>query len=281
MTSDAKIGLLLALVFIVAIMFVINGLPKFTDKDPSAPIQSYVEKFPDHNLAINGQSQKVARQLTDQRSYITGARVKITKADIQPATIPQSSDTAQHVRFETMLPSASAVMKETLTPAADSPIRTAAVAVPAAPSKFSAPDAPRYYTVQSGDSLASIAVKIYGPEQGNRTVNVMKIFKANTDKLKNADTIAVGQKLLIPYIAESRPDSRTTKPLFTAASKAAVKTDGSPGTYTVRDGDSLWLIAQQQLGNGSRYAEIIKLNSNIINDEEMLAVGTELKLPAR
>ena len=35
MTTDAKIGLLLGLVFIVIIAFVINGLPSFSHKSPS------------------------------------------------------------------------------------------------------------------------------------------------------------------------------------------------------------------------------------------------------
>ena len=36
MTTDAKIGLLLALVFIVGITFVINGLPDFLNKTISS-----------------------------------------------------------------------------------------------------------------------------------------------------------------------------------------------------------------------------------------------------
>ena len=49
-------------------------------------------------------------------------------------------------------------------------------------------------------------------------------------------------------------------------------------TYTVKKGDSLWAIADKQLGNGNRYNEIKTLNglkSNIIN------AGQVLKLPAK
>ena len=49
----------------------------------------------------------------------------------------------------------------------------------------------------------------------------------------------------------------------------------------VRDGDSLWKIAAEQLGNHSRYKEVAKLNSDIIDDEDNLLVGLHLKLPAR
>jgi len=58
----------------------------------------------------------------------------------------------------------------------------------------------------------------------------------------------------------SRPDSSTP-----------------PGTYTVRSGDSLWLIAQKHLGNGSRYTEIAKLNN--IKPPYTIHPAQVLKLP--
>lgn len=36
-------------------------------------------------------------------------------------------------------------------------------------------------------------------------------------------------------------------------------------TYTVKSGDSLWKIAQEQLGNGARYKEIVNLNGLVNN----------------
>ena len=49
------------------------------------------------------------------------------------------------------------------------------------------------YTVQSGDTLWSIAETVYG--DGSKHV---KIFDANTDLLEHPDRIFPGQKLLIP-----------------------------------------------------------------------------------
>ena len=60
-----------------------------------------------------------------------------------------------------------------------------------------------------------------------------------------------------------------------------------PGTakngrlYTVRDGDSLWKIAADQLGDGSRYTEVAKLNDDVLSDEDSLTVGMTLKLPPK
>lgn len=47
-------------------------------------------------------------------------------------------------------------------------------------------------------------------------------------------------------------------------------------TYTVRRGDSLWAIAAKQLGNGSRYTEIKRLNGL---SSDTIHAGQVLKLP--
>ena len=52
------------------------------------------------------------------------------------------------------------------------------------------------YTIQPGDTLASIAEKFYGKGNGATPENVARIIKAN--KLDGADGIRVGQKLAIP-----------------------------------------------------------------------------------
>ena len=51
---------------------------------------------------------------------------------------------------------------------------------------------------------------------------------------------------------------------------------GSASMYTVKAGDTLWDIAQTQLGNGSRYKEITALNGLTNN---IIQPGQILKLP--
>ena len=64
-------------------------------------------------------------------------------------------------------------------------------AVPAAISIRTGPTAPQSYTVESGDFLGAISQKFYGT---SKKVDV--ILKANN--LKNANSISVGQTLIIP-----------------------------------------------------------------------------------
>jgi nucleoid-associated protein YgaU len=49
------------------------------------------------------------------------------------------------------------------------------------------------YTVQAGDTLSKISKQFYGDAN-----QYMKIFQANSDKLKDPDKIQVGQVLTIP-----------------------------------------------------------------------------------
>jgi len=51
------------------------------------------------------------------------------------------------------------------------------------------------------------------------------------------------------------------------------------GSYTIRPGDTLWAIAQRELGNGSRHPEIARLNS--IANPNLIFPGVTIKLPPR
>lgn len=73
---------------------------------------------------------------------------------------------------------------------------------------------------------------------------------------------------------------------MTAAQIAALKTNLSTKpsttvTYLVVKGDSLWSIAQKQLGDGRRYLEIYKLNQSLISNPSLIFIGQELVLPVK
>ncbi len=54
----------------------------------------------------------------------------------------------------------------------------------------------------------------------------------------------------------------------------------SEATYLVVQGDTLWSIAQRQLGDGKRFKEILALNPQITKGGP-LVIGTTLKMPPR
>lgn len=72
-------------------------------------------------------------------------------------------------------------------------------------------------------------------------------------------------------------------PVVEETARAANRTPSSePDTinYTVRRGDSLWKIAQEHLGDGLRYTEIIALNQSVLHGEpDFIDPGLVLRLP--
>jgi len=153
---------------------------------------------------------------------------------------------------------------------------------------------PKISVVADGDNLALIAKKYYGEVEGNKSVNIMRIFAANRNLLNSIDEIQVGQKLIIPPLRASAPEKEKSNSGLANSIFEKVKSIGrehlslkkperaSRGkSYTVRDGDSLWKIAADQLGDGSRYTEVAKLNADTLSDEDDLTVGMTLKIPAR
>jgi LysM repeat protein len=72
----------------------------------------------------------------------------------------------------------------------------------------------------------------------------------------------------------------TTENEKTAAVPADNAIPENTKLYAIKSGDSLWSIAQKQLGNGSRFKEILKLNPRI-SAKGNLVVGSKLKMPAK
>ncbi|MCR5507923.1 MAG: LysM peptidoglycan-binding domain-containing protein [Lachnospiraceae bacterium] len=59
----------------------------------------------------------------------------------------------------------------------------------------------------------------------------------------------------------------------------AVESADADNTYTVSKGDCLWKIAQEKLGDGSRWVEIYELNAGIINNPSLIDIGQVFILP--
>ncbi|MDD5457940.1 MAG: LysM peptidoglycan-binding domain-containing protein [Phycisphaerae bacterium] len=271
MTADAKIGLLLGLVFIFIIAFLINGLPGFTRQSDSNALTTTMVNG---DLGIGENERRVNRGL--ERVEVI-APPQIIIEDPEPAVVDDS------VRFVMDLPGADKAVVEPLPARIPEPV----IAFPPA-AKISA--TPKY-VVQSGDNLASIAKKFYGEDEGNRKVNIDAIYAANKDTLPSPDKLQVGQKLTIPPLgidisqaqANAAPNlgSKLFEQVKSIGQRHFSKDEAKTGTYVVKDGDNLWKIAAQQLGNGIRYKEIEKLNSDTLGSKSSLQTGMKLQLPAK
>jgi len=249
---------------------------------------------------------------------VSSDRVETASLDL-PQPAPQPSDAGSRQPVAAAPRPRSEPSQPRLEPQAEPrPAETTRVADAAVPPKPVAAAKPvmvpggKLYVVVDGDNLAVIAKKMYGPEEGNRFVNIDRIAQANQAILQDPSQVYIGQKLIIPPLPKTpaaaavAPAPRTPKPeevlpreLFErpkttisekmealeALGRRAAANLPAPATegrwYTVQNGDSLWKIASSQLGSGARCEEIAKLNADIIPSPETLDVGMRLRLPAK
>jgi len=240
MTSDAKIGLLLGLVFIFIIAFIINGLPGLSQDSHNNTLTAEMVDSGNKSLGIAAHERKITREIISRPKQIVAAGKPI-------------GETQPDIRFTGNLPKISSAVRKT----ANQETLTLK------------PPAPKYYVVREGDNLAAIARKFYGPIEGNKETNITAIFQANRKLLVSPDRLYIGQRLLIPPLRRqltNEPPSASAK---------------SYNRYIVQEGDSLWEIAAEQLGNPNRYIEIARLNTAVLDDTDRLKVGMHLKLPVR
>jgi nucleoid-associated protein YgaU len=304
MTSDAKIGLLLGLVFIFVIAFIINGLPGLHQKDDSNKLTTNMVGLESNPSGIGANERRVQMAL-DQTAAPAGetAQPAIATPAQQPMTTPaQPAPTgaaaSQPAADNAIVGPMQAAPTTAIGPTASAPAQDVPAAVNAQPA--AAPEAAKsapakIYVVQAGDSISGIAKKVYGVKEGVKQKNIDAIFAANRKTMSKISDLQVGQKLVIPSLpgstaASSSPSEVLTDKNFTKVESvgqqhSTAKADkpaaaAKPGNvYVVKEGDSLWKIAASQLGDGNRYKEIVKANS--LSSEDDIAVGMQLKMPAK
>jgi nucleoid-associated protein YgaU len=300
MTSDAKIGLLLGLVFIFIIAFIINGLPSFHRDKDSNELTTNMVGSQNNPPGLGAKERKAQDSLTLTESArnqtIVGAPLpsadKADAADIRAVVaLPTGDSVVRDILAGTTTDVSPQPAVEQVKPSVLGPIAGERTDVDKPGSVK--PGGPKTYIVSEGDNLAAIAKKVYGEQEGNKKTSITRIFEANKSVLKSPDEIYVGQRLTIPALSALSADNNKTTGIFPSTIFEKVKSIGQKhlsidtpkpkqgGEYVVQEGDSLWRIAAERLGDGSRYKAISELNADILKDADNLVVGMRLKLPAR
>lgn len=147
------------------------------------------------------------------------------------------------------------------------------------------------YTVVAGDSLWSVAEKVYG--DGHEWD---KIAQANTLQKDSTGrpVIEIGQVLTVPDSAAAINNGAvavnvtpTPTPTVAGSSVDNDHLSQTPSTaitiYTVKHGDSLWSIAEQTYGNGGEWKRIFDDPHNQLgvlpNGRPLIHAGNQLYLP--
>jgi nucleoid-associated protein YgaU len=308
LSKEAKIGLLLGLVFIVAIAVVLRGVHRdsLTIMDESVgisktlpevsetvPLSSVVDQLSSEHRPAAEHRAAAPVNAEPQASARPGASVTAPGA-ISVAPGASALDNGQ-VRFVGELPStgslALAITQAGLTSEEQlsSPgpiIMPPSGAIERAVANLSqqraaatpAVEQSRKYVVGKGDDLSSIAIKCYGQAAGNKRANIERIFNANRETMHSINEVQVGQQLVIPLLEREASGSSSSSKIPDTKSSSQ-PTVHKEKYYVVQEGDSLWSIAAQKLGDGKRFSEIAKLNSKILGDKNNVYPGMRLQIP--
>lgn len=79
------------------------------------------------------------------------------------------------------------------------------------------------------------------------------------------------------YVAVVTPVATVAQPQTPQPANPAVE---QGKTYTVQKGDTLWKIAKQFYGNGSRYPKIVSANSDKIKNPNLIYPGQTFSIPS-
>ena len=176
MTSDAKVGLLLGLLFIVVIAFLLNG-PIFFRNSEKSKVETAVPAPSGRSIVIDQAVADVARDLQPP--------------ELRPSRPPQEVRILEDFSTEPVALTAQTRPE----PPGVSP-------VPQTDSIHSSAPSPVTHIVRAGENLAVIAIRYYGKEMGNKRDTVKKLFEKNSTVLDSPDTIRVGDQLTIPALED-------------------------------------------------------------------------------
>ena len=289
MGTGTKIGFILILILVVVV--IVNLIDSEVQSGPTAKEQVTGRAGIANSTSGTSQvaSQKtVTRPITAAGTSAAGTRLNrpVRQAGTSTASTRSGSNTSQAAGLtrtqrsgqgqissgtanpsEVGLANTSGVLRGT--PKSNSTLVQSGVQKPAVRQPKPAPPKKkvnrtefRQIKVQSGDSLWRIAERHLGDGKYYR-----KIIAANSG-LTESTILQKGKVLRIPIAGDpSVAVIETPKSSFSAGTS----------TYVIQDGDSLWRIAEQKLGNGLRHEEIKLANPNVNLD--VLKVGMEIRLP--
>lgn len=109
--------------------------------------------------------------------------------------------------------------------------------------------------------------------------NVALILSANPSLKENPNRIVVGKSYVIPAVnsAVATNDSSPIE-LTPSPTKAVAEPEH---TYVVKQGDTLWSIAVDELGSAQTISAIKDLNKDVLKGGDRVRPHMKLRLPAK
>jgi LysM repeat protein len=294
MTRETKIGLLVGLAFVIVIGILISDHLSSTNEPSGAPlrlaadnVRSSLGQQGSDDLApplraptlISPQQQIVTTDELNHRN--SGPPVVFVNPQQQPRPPMQSSNANGNIP-DRLRDIARSNGEDIIPPGGDSTYggtnpngsnNTQPLQQQPAPKTVA-----RTYEAQAGDSLGAIALKEMGSScKANRDA----IVAANPGLADNRDLIIVGKTYIIPAAkgaASNGSASMARTPV--APTKPADTNPPTTVTYLVKAHDTLWSIANDEIGSAAAVDTIRQLNQDVLNGNDRLRPNMKLRLPA-
>ena len=268
MTRETKIGLLVGLTFIIVVGVLLSDYMTSTREPLPAPLQMAGNELRNGlGQPRSDESSPVAmvppnvspRQAVPTREELTPKPPKQTSVAVNTQTLPPAG---QQAPVPAALRDVAQRNGEELVDANGRPLtnnNSQPVAKAVADS----------YTAEPGDSLSRIALKALG---ANTRANRAAIIAVNPSLKENPNMIVVGRAYAIP----------TAGGATAMNTPAAQQPANQPQTgYVVKQGDTLWSIAVDQLGDAGAISAIKDLNRDVLQDSDRIRPNMKLRLPAK
>ncbi|HEV3026160.1 MAG TPA: LysM peptidoglycan-binding domain-containing protein, partial [Planctomycetota bacterium] len=175
-----------------------------------------------------------------------------------------------------------AVAKETPPPPAT--VESKAPPAPKTDTSMQTVNGQKIYTVQPGDTLSGISVKVY-----NTSRHYQKIYEANKEAIEDPNTLQVGLKLTMPDLPQKTATANQGAPGTGAVPtnlKPPVAAPAGAKVVEVSPGDRLWNIAakfaaERKIGILDMIKIIVDANvdKKIREDGSNLQAGWQLIIP--
>ena len=294
MSREAKIGLLVALAFLLVIGLLLSDHVTSVNREPPAPLTASA-RVVQAGIAVPGVEPgnvvfpEPAHNDAGQPYVLDRAAEETPTLDINIG-VPTQAPTAPTqggiggAEWADSTPASSAQPAQTTTDpfgdfaeearAAGEPVEMVQQPSPAQTVGTTIAD----YEVVAGDTLGAIAHKVFG---SNTSDTQRRLLALNPALAANPDRLAIGQVLKVPATGSNGASAvAASTPSRAQNTAAAPANGGNARVYEVKSGDTLSEISQRALGTSKRWREILKLNGDKLRDAGDLQVGMKLKLPA-
>ena len=312
MTKEAKVGLLLGLVFIVAIAVVLKGVGNRSPRDIPSLLPDSSKSLAYTGTQLNALSSTI--HLATSGSEKRRETVPPLKNDNNALFVSKQRPENDNVHDAQTVSGVAkqALVKDTVRQGNHVAVNRQNIATPISPLGDSEMETIRHRTSLPNVSL--IKQSDYQAENGRKLIERQVVHKRTNSKKPKQKVyyIKKGESLsdvaLIVYgpvegkrwvnvqkIYKANTRIIPSMDVVTAGLKVIIPPLPNPQSggndhkqikiatpkskkYMVKEGDSLWLISKKLLGKGKRYNEIIKLNKQLRSDKA-LRPGMKINIP--